>query len=166
MYQRPYLNDMETMKVKAQDLFALTEELFLMGNDVQIRVTGNSMLPFLHHERDCVQLTKVPYEEIRVADIVLAIRKDGAYILHRVFTKDTDSFYMVGDAQDYLDGPYPKEKLVAKVTVLFRKGKHIDCRHIGYRFLVRVWMMMRPWRRIVFAVYRKTKGIFSASKRQ
>ena len=154
------------MTVRAQELFALTEELFSMGRDVRIRVTGDSMVPFLHHGTDSVQLSKVPYEQIKTADIVLAVRGDGAYVLHRVFKKGKDGFYMVGDAQDYLDGPYPKEKLVAKVTMLYRRGKRIDCRHLGYRFLVRAWMLIRPWRRAVFAVYARLIKPFFKSKRQ
>jgi len=115
------------------------------------------MYPFIRHDRDMVTLEKASFETIRVSDIVLAYReRQQKYTLHRVVKKTKHSFYMVGDAYTDLEGPYPPDALIGVVTEIHRIGKDGAETNISgsiYKLLVRLWLLIRPFRPAVFKAY-------------
>ena len=83
-----------------QDTQAFFEKYRLLlnaGETLSLPVLGNSMSPFLVHQRDTVWLRK-PDRPLRKGDIVLYQRSNGAYILHRICGTQKESFTMIGDA--------------------------------------------------------------------
>ena len=138
--------------VKPSILFDYANSVFDEGKSIKISVAGNSMYPFLRDKIDDVEIRRVSYNDVKVADIVL-IKKDESYILHRVFKKNEKEFYIVGDAQVVLEGPYTKDQLVGKVLSIYRKNKKISCKSIPYKFLVRLWMLIRPLRLVIINSY-------------
>lgn len=147
----------ELQRIDNEAVFSLARELFSRGKSVKFVVSGDSMYPFIRNDRDKVTLSEASFDKIKKADIVLAYReKQRAYILHRVVKKTKDGFYMVGDAQTYLDGPYPPSALVGVVTEAFRVGpdgreKRVSGRF--YNFLARVWICAIPFRPFIFKLH-------------
>jgi signal peptidase len=136
-------------EVKSAILFESLKELIEDGQSVKMTVTGNSMLPFLMEGRDSVELSKCSFEDIKIDDMVLIQREDGAYVMHRVLRKENDHFYMVGDAQCWIEGPLKPEQLKAKITAIYHKNSRIDVKHKGYSTLVVFWRILLPQRSVI-----------------
>ena len=154
----------ELQRIKNEALFSLAREIFAKGKKVKFIVTGNSMYPFIRHDRDMVTLDKASFETIRVSDIVLAFReRQQKYILHRIVKKTRHGFYMVGDAQTNLDGPYPPDALIGVVTEIHRVGKdgaETSIAGFYYKLLVRLWLLVRSFRPVIFKVYSFVRKLF------
>ena len=153
----------ELQKVSNEALFSLARELFAKAKQIKFVVAGNSMYPFIRHDRDMVTLAEASFDEVKVSDIVLAYReRQQKYILHRVAKKTKHGFFMVGDAQTNLDGPYPPEALVGIVTVIHRIGKdgvETSISGFAYKILVRLWLLARPFRPVVIKAYSFVRSI-------
>lgn len=70
-------------------------ELLREGRTVTIVGRGNSMRPYLVHERDRIMLS--PAASVEVGDVVLATLADGRHVLHRVVRKEDDRLKLLGD---------------------------------------------------------------------
>ncbi|MCX8128618.1 MAG: S24/S26 family peptidase [Clostridia bacterium] len=149
----------EVKRVKAGDMFPVISEILQTDTSVKITVTGWSMYPFLREGEDCVELSKTCFDSICRGDIVLIKRRTGEYILHRVLTKKADCFYMVGDAQQWIEGPLAPEQLTAVVTAVWRKGKRICCSSTWWRLLSALWLRMLPFRCFIINTYRRLRGV-------
>lgn len=157
----------EMKQMKAADLFKLVGELFEMDSRVWITVTGSSMYPFLKGDRDSVELSKASFEGLKRGDIALIKRDCGDYVLHRVMKKEKDCFYIVGDAQQWVEGPLEPARLVAVVTRFRRKERTFDCSNRFVRIAVQVWLLLIPFRHMIFRMgsfilhlFRKFMGKF------
>lgn len=147
--------EIREVKAAAASLVPLISELFEHGQNSRVAVSGDSMYPFLRHRIDSVEYTKGSFEQLSVGDIVLIQRTDGRYILHRIYRKNENCFFMVGDAQQWIEGPLYPEQLIAVVTAIWRKEKRIACSNIWWRLLSRLWLYLRPYRNIILKVDRK-----------
>lgn len=127
---------------------------------VPVPVAGNSMCPFLH-PGDMVyldRLTGVPQK----GDILLFVRANGRYVLHRVAKRNRDgSLLMVGDNQRELE-PVPADRVRAKVSYARCGGKTVAPGTFRWWFFTHPWLWLVPLRGIVGKVYiwlkKKTEG--------
>lgn len=143
----------EERRVKSAEMFPLVQEIFDNGGSARIIVTGMSMYPFLSENRDSVELIKSNFSDIKRGDIVLALRDSGQYFLHRIWRKKTDSFYLVGDAQTWIDGPYRPDQLIAFVRKVWRKERVIDCSSLWWRITGTAWLLLRPFRGYILRIF-------------
>ncbi|MFZ3371681.1 MAG: S24/S26 family peptidase, partial [Desulfitobacteriaceae bacterium] len=118
-----------------------------------------SMYPFLRDEIDSVELAKVSFKQISRGDIVMIRRTDGSYVMHRVFKKNEDCFYMVGDAQQWIEGPLYSNQLVAVVTAVWRQDMYISCSNKWWRLLSWIWLCLRPFRFHIIRVNSKVRKL-------
>lgn len=146
---------MREINIKSQDMFPLIVELLNNGQSARIVVRGSSMYPFLRENIDSVELTKTDFNNLRVGDIVMIRRNSGVYVMHRILKKEEKCFYMVGDAQQWIEGPLSSENLIAKVTAIWRKEKKILCSNKVWKLLSRIWLMLRPCRDILINNYER-----------
>lgn len=135
---------------------SVLKELVEEGKEVQLLIAGNSMAPFLVHQRDSIYFEK-PTKELRRGDMVFYKRSSGQYIMHRIYKVNSDGYYMLGDAQTAVEGPLKEEQIFAVVTKVKRKGKWIGPENFWWKFYARVWIKVLPLRRILMRVY----GVFS-----
>lgn len=123
--------------------------------DVQINITGVSMLPLLVPNRDKVLLTKFD-GSVNKNDIVLFRRLNGDFVLHRVYAERNNVVDCVGDSQRVIEKNIPKEKIVAKAIAIERNGKHINIDGFGYKCYVFFWSKLRVIRsRLTRILYKK-----------
>jgi hypothetical protein len=132
----------------------MIKEILDNGNGVRITVTGSSMYPFLREKIDSVELFPGSFNCIHIGDIVMIQRDSGEYVMHRVIKKKKDCFYIVGDAQLWVEGPIRQEQLTAVVNAIWRKNKKIKCSNTLWRVLSFMWLCMFPFRKVLFKVYR------------
>ena len=139
-------------ELDTQEYVAMLRELVEQGHEVNLRIAGNSMLPFLLHQRDVVYVTQ-PDRPLKVGDIVFYQRQNGQFIMHRICRIRNDDYYTVGDAQQLIEGPLDREQIFGLVTKVCRKGKLIGPGSFWWEFFARVWIRMVPLRHFVMRVY-------------
>ena len=115
-------------------------------------ISGNSMSPFLIHGRDTIYLSRLT-RPVKRGDVLLYQRYSGAYILHRVYKIESDSFTMVGDAQTELEPGIRPEQVIAIMSSAERKGKRQAPGSFWWEFFEKIWIRMVPLRPIVRKVY-------------
>lgn len=135
-------------------LKALTEE----GKTVNMKVAGNSMSPFLIHDRDAVCFEKCN-RKLRVGDIVFYQRKNGRYIMHRICKTKPEGFYLIGDAQTEVEGPVEKAQIFAVVTKVRRNGICMGPGDFWWEFFEHVWVRIIPLRKPLVAIYAVLCGL-------
>ena len=139
-------------ELDTQEYVAMLRELVEQGHEVNLRIAGNSMLPFLLHQRDVVYVTQ-PDRPLKVGDIVFYQRQNGQFIMHRICRIRNDDYYTVGDDQQLIEGPLDREQIFGLVTKVCRKGKLIGPGSFWWEFFARVWIRMVPLRHFVMRVY-------------
>lgn len=126
----------------------LTEE----GKVVNMTVAGNSMSPFLIHERDAVCFER-RNRELCVGDIVFYQRKNGQYIMHRICRIEPEGFYLVGDAQTEIEGPIEGTQIFAIITKARRNGICMGPGDFWWEFFEHVWIRIIPLRKPLVTIY-------------
>lgn len=111
--------------VEAAQLIPEALAIIAEGVRFPLVVSGSSMEPFLHPGRDSVILSAVGERRVRRGDILLFGRGDGSFVLHRVHRVDSRGVWFIGDAQSFIEGPIPRERLFAFVGCVIRGGKTI-----------------------------------------
>lgn len=149
-------------QVKSVDTAQLLEgyrELLQTVEFLPLRVSGNSMAPFLVHDRDTVYISRVT-RPLKVGDIVLYQRKSGAYILHRICRREGESFCMAGDAQTELERGLTKDQIFAVVCSAVRKGKQQAPGCFWWEFFEKIWVRMVPYRPVLMRAYGALSKLF------
>lgn len=141
-------------KSSVQEALPQIKTILQNGQSCRLVVTGNSMLPFLRHEKDAVIL--VPYQgESRHGDILFYSRAPQVCVLHRVQKVCSDgALLMCGDAQSQLE-PIKSQQIIASVSHIERNGRLINCRRFSLRTAVWLWQVLRPIRPYLLALLRK-----------
>lgn len=122
------------------------------GKEVNMRVLGSSMAPFVVHERDTIYF-KRPERKLKKGDIAFFQRNNGQYVVHRIYKVKCDEYYFVGDNQTLIEGPIEKGQIFATVTRVIRKGKEIRPGDPWWLFFQKIWINMIPLRRIMIKAY-------------
>ncbi len=139
-------------EVSMSDMCSLIEEQISVGGTVELTVTGNSMYPMLKHKRSVVRLSAA--DEPNVGDIPLYKRDGGGYILHRIVCAE-DTFTCCGDNQWRLEHGIRRDQIIAVVTDFKRGNRWCSCSSRIYLLYVRIWMLIRPLRRLVFGGWKR-----------
>ena len=124
---------------------------------VPLVISGSSMAPFLVHGRDTVYLSKVAHP-LKKGDMILYRRDNGAYILHRIYRVDGETYTLVGDAQTQLEPGVRQDQVLAVVNTVCRKGKILRRGNFWWDFFAQIWIRMIPLRPAAVAVYTRLTG--------
>lgn len=127
-------------------------EMLPQAGMVPLKVCGNSMAPFLVHQRDTVYLSPVS-RPLRRGDIALYRRVGGAYIMHRVQKLEPGGYCFVGDAQTVLEHGIRENQICAVVVAVERKGRREQPGTFWWEFFRRAWVRVVPLRPLLFRVY-------------
>ncbi len=168
-------NQQNTLTVSTEELSPVILQCLDEGQKVRLTVTGNSMCPFLRHERDHVILEK-PADStmLQAGDVVLYRRANGQLVLHRIIERDDGqerrifgerelfpsmhsssplTYTMCGDAQTEHEPDIRPEQIVAVATAFIRKGKQWECGGTAYRRRALRWERWRPVRTLLVWLY-------------
>lgn len=128
------------------------------GHTATLRLKGVSMRPFLENGRDVALLEKP--DELKVGLPVLAFVNGTHWALHRIVAIDGEKITLLGDGN--LSVEYCQRKDVKAVaTVFYRKGCPLDGKGDSidgwkWRMYSFIWMHLRPIRRYLLAILRRT----------
>ena len=149
----------EVKKIKAVEIFTLVSEIIAQGQSTRIGVTGTSMYPFLRDSVDSVEFSRADFNALARGDIVLIRRTDGAYVMHRIIKASEQNIYIIGDAQQWIEGPIYPDQLIAVVSAVWRKDNRILCSSWWWKIMSEVWLILRPFRNLIFRVYGKARKL-------
>ncbi len=125
---------------------------------VTLPVNGHSMLPFVVGWRDCVILQKLT--QPKVGDVVVAWVEGRRYVLHRIIRIEGDRVTLMGDGNLKETEHCRLEDVKALAThVVDVKGRTHDLYSKWRRYTAKVWWYIRPMRRYLLAIYRRTNNI-------
>ena len=146
-------------KVDIYAYMAMLQELTEQGNEVSLRITGNSMVPFLHDERDDIFFRK-PDRALEKGDMVFYRRRDGQYVMHRIVKVCPDgSFDLIGDGQWIIEHGIRPEQIFGLITKVRRKGKLLTDGDFCWEFFRRVWLNLIPARKFLMKSYARLRKI-------
>ena len=141
----------------------MTDELIIQeavrlvqdGVSVTFPVKGRSMLPFIFGGRESVILQKTG--SLQRGQVVLAQVGPDRYVVHRIIKIEPDRITLMGDGNICgTESCTPSNVLAIATHVVDEKGKRRTLESKGQMFKARVWYVIRPLRRIILAVLRRT----------
>lgn len=138
--------------VDTNEYVSVLRELAEEGRVVSMLVVGSSMSPFLCHKRDYIYFTK-PDRELRRGDMVFYQRDTGQYVMHRIYKRKKEGYYMVGDAQTQIEGPLRRDQIFARIIKVKRKGRIIEPGNFWWEFFEHVWIRIIPMRKVIEKLY-------------
>lgn len=148
------------MIISNNKAFQIFLEMIDLGEECPLTGSGNSMRPLLKDEEDILIMTSIKGKTLRVGDIILYERKDGQFVIHRLYKKGTkNTFWFVGDNQFCVERDVSIEQLRAVAKSIIRNGKAIDCEHGIIRSLLTFYMYIRV---IAFSLYQSVKQLIKA----
>ena len=149
-----------------EELSPVMQECLASGQEVVLTITGNSMSPFVRHQRDHVVLTACDPEGLQPGDVPLFRRDNGQFVLHRIVKRDDGTqthlygsrktlpskgagllYTMLGDAQWTEEPDIRPDQIIACATAFIRKGKRWECDSKAYRRNRLRWNRLRPLRK-------------------
>ncbi len=139
---------MEKKIIPNDILLGEVTKILAAGQEVILLAKGNSMLPFLHSEKDSVALQKK--EDVSIGDIVLAQISEGHYVLHRIIAIDGEKLTLMGDGNIRGTEKCTKKDISGTVVRIIKAS--------GKEFVPgkgRFWKMLKPVRRYILAIYRR-----------
>lgn len=145
--------------VDARELYGQLSELIREGKSVSVKITGNSMAPFMYHMRDTIFI-KAFEDEPKVGQICLYQRDNGQYVVHRVIKCEKDKTYtIIGDGQTEKEKGIRRDQMIGYVYQIKRKNKMERSGTFWWFFFEKIWLHMIPLRRIIMKLYQLMSNI-------
>ena len=148
---------MRERKIDIGTLMPIIEEKLAEGGEVLFSPNGVSMLPTLRPGSDVAVLVRAP-ERLRKYDIALYKRSNGQYVLHRVIGVGA-SYDFIGDNQLAVEHGVDHGDVIAVCIARERGGRRVRLDSTSARAFARMWIALRPLRRLLSAVKRKIKSV-------
>lgn len=137
-------------------LFKEVERILAGGQSVKLKVTGNSMLPFIVGGRDCVLIQQHSgIEALQVGQIVLAHLPDRRYVLHRIVRICGTEITLMGDGNLRGTECCRFSDIMGVVTKIIRNGRYVNCDTKLERYKAELWGRLLPIRRYLLYIYRR-----------
>ena len=131
------------MKTQAIPMKSLAEIIAVQlenGGRAKLTVTGYSMRPMLHEKRDSVTLIPVREQQLP-GYVILYLRENGQYVLHRIISVNAQGYICSGDNQAMRE-PVAHSQLLAVMDGFTRKGKTYTVKNPGYRLYTWAWVRL------------------------
>ena len=124
----------------------LIKECLALGKTVRLSPKGTSMMPMIRQGVDTVILAPLT-GKLKKYDLPIYQRKNGQYVLHRIYQKRSDGYYLMGDHQLDPEGPIEEDAIFAIVTEVERNGRWISADAFFWKAACGLWRMLYPVRR-------------------
>lgn len=141
------MDNNEDFIVSQYHLMPLMEQMLEKGEKVRFRVSGNSMWPWIIHNRDSVLLIPCDVHNLKKGEIILFQTQMGNYVLHRITKVVPGGYVTTGDGNCHRDGFISCERVKAKASIIYRKEKRINCDSLPWKCVSAFWMKTFPVRR-------------------
>lgn len=140
------------------------EKLLEQGNTVQFKPQGYSMYPLFVPGRDEAVVAPVDPQQLKRGDVVLYRRDESILVLHRIWKRKEDGFYLVGDNQKEIEGPLQPDQMKGILVQVVRKGRQFSTKDVLYRMLSALWLRLRPIRPVLSHAVAGCKRLLKKSR--
>lgn len=137
-----------------RQFFSEIEKILLTGENVTVTVKGKSMMPLLHNGRDAVVLSPVAERVFAVGQIVL-FRYNDRHLLHRIIKINAGKLIIQGDGTRSTEAVTAEDVLGIVIAIIRKNGKKITLPDKREKFYFRFWLLLKPLRRYLLAIYRR-----------
>lgn len=152
-----HTNSDDTAQLHKYDI----EALLKAGNMIRMRPQGTSMYPMFVSPLDEAVIAPVDIKRLKRGDVVV-YRRDpqagGLLVMHRIYRRAGDDFYMVGDNQSVIEGPLRADQMRGILVEWVRKGRTYSVKHMGYRIFFGLWLWMLPLRDPIHRMLARLRG--------
>ena len=124
-------------------VFGFVRNLLLEGQAVDVRVMGQSMLPFFR-SGSRIRLRPVRPGDLIRGHVVLGETDTGTFVVHRLIRVEASHIVLLGDGNVAGTETIPRERIYGIV----------DCGLLHLQ-LARIWLWMRPVRKYPLWILRK-----------
>lgn len=125
------------------------------GVSVTFPVKGRSMIPFIFGGRESVILQKPG--SLQRGQVVLAQVGPDRYVVHRIIKVEPDRITLMGDGNIRgTESCTPSKVLAVATHVVDENGRRRPLDTRGQLLKARLWYGIRPLRRIILAILRRT----------
>lgn len=121
-------------------------QVLLKNGVLSFAPNGNSMWPFIKNRKQTVVIEK-PLDTVKKFDVLLYVRPDGSYVLHRVVEILKDGYLMRGDSQNVAE-KIDKDCVIGVMTSFFKGKKQILVNDENYVKKVEKWYKDYPLTRL------------------
>lgn len=121
--------------------------MLVKGKKVKLRAKGNSMRPFIHGDKDVLEIS--PISTHRKGDIVLAKVTDNKYVIHRIVKISNGNIMLMGDGNLFGKEICSHSDIFGLVESKIQGERKRNLTSLGSRFCALVWHMLRPIRIII-----------------
>lgn len=154
---------MKKVAIPMEELMPLLQLQMEASGSAVLTVTGWSMLPMLHDRKDTVTICPAS-GSCEKADVILYLRDNGQYVLHRILRKTKEGYILCGDNQFFTE-KVREDQVLAVVSGFTRKGKSYLVTHPGYRRYAGLWVFFHPVRWL-YLIPRRAVGSVRAMLRR
>ena len=116
-------------------VFGFVRDLLLEGQAVDVRVMGQSMLPFFR-SGSRIRLRPLRPGDLVRGHVVLGETDAGYFVVHRIIRVETSHIALLGDGNVAGTETIPRKRIYGIV----------DCGRL-HLLLARIWLWMRPVRK-------------------
>ena len=140
-------------------LFQRVESALKNGQQVKIRLVGQSMYPFLDEHKDVLTISPKTQKKIRVGDTVLAYYNMN-HILHRVVSIGKNGLYVLQGDTNLKGQEEVDYKDIVGILVSIERGssKTIHCNRL-WRVKGTMWVKLRPARKLLLKIFGRMRRI-------
>ena len=139
------------------------ETLLSQGHWVQFKPEGYSMYPLFVPGRDEAVVAPADLQQLKRGDVVLYRRDESILVLHRIWKRKEDGFYLVGDNQKEIEGPLRPDQMKGILVQVIRKGQQFSTKNRIYRLLAALWLRLRPIRPVLSHAVARCKRFLGKS---
>jgi hypothetical protein len=143
-------------KIPNDAFFEEVADLLSKGENVNLRVKGNSMRPYLCGDgSETVLLLPVSSAELNLGSIILFFH-DNRYIFHRLVQKKRGKLYVQGDGNCRQTEIIEPQSVIGVAHSITRSGgKTFSANSFTTQIYWRCWYFLRPLRRYLLAIYKR-----------
>ncbi|MGM9971001.1 MAG: S24/S26 family peptidase [Anaeroplasmataceae bacterium] len=138
--------------LKMEELRPFIDEAFENGNTFSFPINGTSMKPLLH-TGDVVKIKDIKDHTIKKGDILLYVRDNGQYVIHRVRYVYNDTYDIVGDHQVLLEYGVRYSQIIAYAVSYKKKGKEHEYFFKGFRYSIYKLLVKSKFIRKIFSKF-------------
>ena len=145
-----------TVIVKDQStMISEISKLISEGRTVTITAKGYSMNPFIVHMKD--QLSLGPWEDemIRKGAVVLVKDNRGAFVLHRIISRNGDQIRLMGDGNIGIIETASTTNIIGLMTCVTKKGRTYKTDGLTWRLYSWFWLLITPIKRYPLGLWRR-----------
>ncbi|MCF8465246.1 MAG: S26 family signal peptidase [Flavobacteriales bacterium] len=156
----------EERTLSLDELKDVGRHLLDSGQQVEFRLGGNSMFPFLRNG-DMATVVKVPMLELKHGQVVV-FAQQGKWIAHRLIaldhTQNGSRLVAQGDSIVRFDKPIAEHDYLGIIVGFVRNGRSIEVADYRHRLYGRIFVKLRPFPQALIRLYLKINNRWKKKK--